>query len=455
MVERILVPFDGEGSGEADLTWGQIGTWQGHDHDGPSITMAGISKLTSGTTIEQIEALRFVVSRHQALRTLIRQDADGSAKQVCFTSGEVPLEIIDAGDEDPAVVAEHVQERYQATKFDYANEWPVRTALIRKDDAITHAVAVYLHTSVDASGLLVLLADLIARDPETGVALAPVIGMSPLEQARRQQTPAAQRQCAASLKYLEHVLRTVTPSRFGEPKFPGDADYRMVRFRSAAMPLAIRAIAARENVNTSSVLLACFAVGLARFTGDGLVMAMLMVSNRFRPGFADSVSSVVQISPYLIDVSGASMSELMNRARISVLNAYKNAYYHPYLQDEVMERVNRERGEEVDYACFYNDRRQQDREVAAGPIPTFTEIQEALPRSEIHWDDEIGLPKRKLYLNVDDPGDIIEVTMSVDTRYFSAADMELIVRGIESVAVEAALDPTASTGVGVRAGVSA
>ncbi len=444
VIERVLVPFRGDGSGVAELTWGQIGIWQAIARSGESRTMGGTAALPAPMTVEEAAAaLRSVCSRHQALRTRLRF-TEGRPQQVCSAEGEAVLEVVDVGDGDAGRVAAEVQERYQSEPFDYEHEWPVRMALVGKDGAYSHLVAVYLHLSMDAGGLAVLIDELVRRDPTT---LPPVTAFSPLDQARQQQERSALRQSAASLRYLEHVLRTVPATRFGQPREGCEPGYRMIRFRSPATRLATDAIARRAGVSTSAVLLACFAVGVARFTGVGQVMAMLMVSNRFRPGFADSVSTIAQISPYLIDVGGISLGEAVARAGRSTMNAYKHAYYDPDAQDEVLARVVAERGEPVDYSCFYNDRRQADRVAADGADPTAAELAAAAERAEAHWEHEPGMPRQKLYLHVDDPADAIELTMSVDTRYFSPAETEAVVRGIEAVAIEATLDPGAPTGV--------
>lgn len=456
MTGQILVPFDGQGAGVEDLTWGQIGFWQGIAEAGRSLTMGGVTSLPPGLAIEDMaEALRFAMARHQSLRTRLRLDPNGGRpKQVCSSSGVVPLEIVDVDPAvDPAAVAEEVLARYEERHFDYENEWPVRMAVIRQDGRITHGVVIYLHTAIDAGGLDVLLADLAARDPRTGAAKGPVTAMQPLAQARQQRTTAARRTCQSSLRHLEHVLRTVSLNRFAEPKYGDDMAIRQIRYHSPATALALPRIAAQENANTSSVLLACFAVGLARFTGNNPVMAMVLVSNRFRPGLAESVSPVVQVSPYLIDVADVSFSEAVGRAKASVLNTYKNAYYDPYEQDAVIERVNSERGAEVDMSCFYNDRRRGDRGPAAGPLPATADITAALAAADYRWEHEADPPQRKLYFNVDDPPGAIDFAMSVDTRYFNEDDMIAVVRGVEAVAVRAALEPAAPTGVRTPASI--
>ncbi|HEU5469124.1 MAG TPA: condensation domain-containing protein [Actinophytocola sp.] len=448
-----MVPFEGDGSGVEELTWSQMTLWQSIEQSGQSKTVPYVTELPPGTSVDRVAAeLRFMVGRHQSLRTRLVFDAGPVPRQRCATSGEIPLEVVDAGDADPAEVAEQVSERYQKVDFAFETEWPVRMAVIRSGGVLTHQVLVILHTAIDAYGLSALWADLAARDPDTGAAAGPVRATQPLEQARKQASPAGQRHNTASLAYLERVLNTVSASRFGDPRYPGDRTINQITFHSPAALLAIRSVAARTGINTSPVLLASFAVGLARFTGVNPVLAMLLVSNRFRPGLAAAVSPQILLTPYLIDVADISLDEAVNRATQSALNAYKNAYYNPYQQDEVIERVERRRGEEIDLSCFYNDRRQQDRG-GAGEPPTVAEITAALSRSTVSFTGEIHPPRRKLYFNVDELPGVIEFLVSADSRYFSLADMETLVRGVEAVAVETALDGAVPTGVRDRATV--
>src|SRR5206468_7931544 len=107
--------------------------------------------------------------------------------------------------------------------FDYENEWPIRQAIVTQHGVVTHSPTVYLHTAIDAGGLAALLVDLAARDPVTGEPSGPVTARQPMEQARRQRTPAVRRHSTASLKHLEHVIRTVKPQPFGPPKYPDEA----------------------------------------------------------------------------------------------------------------------------------------------------------------------------------------------------------------------------------------
>ena len=61
--------------------------------------------------------------------------------------------------------------------------------------------------------------------------------------------------------------------------------------------------------------------------------------------------------------------------------------------------------------------------------------------------DLYALDPKTLYVNVGEAEGAIEFVMSADTRYFSEQDMVDVLRGMEMVAVEAALDPSTPTGV--------
>src|SRR3984957_7075350 len=152
MESVLLVPFEGEGAGTFELTWGQLEIWTAMCKQDSSLPMGGAMALWEGATLEQAATtLRYIMSRHQSLRTrlLFDPDSPGSPRQTLYSSGEVPLQIVDIdADEDPQQVADALFERLAADKFDYADEWPIRMALVRKDRMATHAVAVYCHLAM-------------------------------------------------------------------------------------------------------------------------------------------------------------------------------------------------------------------------------------------------------------------------------------------------------------------
>ncbi|MGI8665191.1 MAG: condensation domain-containing protein [Jatrophihabitans sp.] len=446
MRTQIHVPFEGAGSGTGELSWAQRSMWATISREGQSVTMGGISPLPPGTTEQDAAAgVRFLISRHQSLRTRYQVREDGSACQVLSDSGVFSVDVIEAGDRDPAVVAGEIRDDYQNRNFDYANEWPLRMAVIRSHGVATHVVAIYLHLALDALGLRALLADLATMDPVTGTSPEPPSGTPPIEQARWQQTAAAQRQSHASLRHLERILRSIPIRRFPPPEDLSDEpSYPQFAFRSPATRLAVRRISQRLRIDTSPILLALYGIAVTRLTDNNPFVSILAVSNRFRPGFATSVSQLAQVSPCLIDLADISLDEAIGRARRAAVGAYKYAYYDPAARRELVARIAADRGEKVEMSSFFNDRR-LNRDLTAAAPPTDEQIQAALPHSELSWLTDIEEIPEILYLSVDDDDEAVLFELSADSRYLPPDRLEALAYEIEALAVQAAIEPSAPT----------
>jgi hypothetical protein len=449
IVDRVLVAFEGEGTGEAELTFGQTAIWQSIAQAG-TVTITHIEEAGPGTTVDAVaDILSFMIGRHQSLRTLLVLRESGPPRQRVYAAGKVPLLVVACAADDPAEVAKALAAHWKVEPFAYETEWPVRAAAIvagAGNHTVTHWVTAYLHTSVDGFGLAALIADLRARDPQTGAPAGPVTALPPLAQAAFEASPAGQRQNTQSLAHLERVLRSAPARLFGTPRHEGERRFSMVRYRSRAMSMAIHAIAARNRLHEAPALLAAFAVGVGRVTGVTSLLTLMMVSNRFRPGYGDSVSALSQVVPVLLDTADLSMAEAVALASGRALNAYRNAHCNAYEQDEVVSRVERERGEEFDLSCYYNDRRRQHGSYAGLPAPTAAEIRAAVTDSELSWTQDPRVPRTTLHLCVEDPPGAVELVLSADERYFPPAEQEALARAIEQAAVQAAIAPQTPTG---------
>jgi hypothetical protein len=437
MTEKVVVQFSGDGSGVAELSWGQQEIWSVMQAKGSSLPMGGARALPPGQTVADVAAgLRFIMSRHQALRTRLRFGPGGQTQQAVHASGAITLEVVDAGDSDPGEVAAAVAAGYKARNFDYENEWPLRMAAITHHGNATHVVQMICHIALDAFGLAVLYDDFDYRDERTG----PVTAMQPMEQASRQHGPSGRRAHEASMRYFERLTASVP-----DCQFKASADPRQPRFWQAALksPAGYRAtgmLAARLGLGTSPVLLAAFAVALTSVTVSRRVAVHLVVSNRFRPGFADSVSPVMQDCLAVIETDGP-FEEVVRRAWQSGLRAYKHAYFDPAGKSEVYERLVAERGAEPDWSVVFNDRRVLDREFAdtmsaADGTPS---LRDELTRSTLTWGDRNDMPEQKVFMNICDAPDTLCCEMWADTHFVSPADMEVLLRRMETVVVNAAL----------------
>jgi hypothetical protein len=305
----------------------------------------------------------------------------------------------------------------------------------------------YPHMAIDGYGFEALVADLVNLDSKTGGHLAPRQGIQPMDLARLQRTAAVKRQSAASIKYWERLLREVPARRFNGPYAERAPRWWDVTYDSRAAHLAVNSIAARTGLHTGPILLAAYAVVMARLTGVNPSVIRTLVSNRFRPDFAESVSLLVQPGLCVIDVADCSFDEAATRAWHSQLTTGKYGYYDPRDLWELMERVTRERGTEVDIMCYFNDGRRMTAAAPDGPPPTEEEMWAALPETAFAWGVRTDVPDVKLYFDVNPVPHTVNFTLRADTKAVSLPEQLTVARGIEEILLAAAFDPASPTGV--------
>jgi hypothetical protein len=195
------------------------------------------------------------------------------------------------------------------------------------------------------------------------------------------------------------------------------------------------------------VVLAAVAVALARVTGRNPTALQVVVHNRFRPGLADSVSQVAQTGLCVIDVADITFDQAVERARQSTTSTYLNAYYNPDEMTELINEIGRERGEEFDLGCFFNDRRAQDNRESTDALPTREQTTAALAETTVRWGPHSDKPFERFFVHIQDEPDTLDVLAQADTRCLPPEDMRAFLDVFESVLVGAAFDPATPTGV--------
>ena len=276
----------------------------------------------------------------------------------------------------------------------------------------------------------------------------PVPEMQPIQQARWQQSEAGQRQNRMAVRYWENLLRTIPSRRLsgtGDPQVPR---HWQANLDSPAFLLALQTICERKRIESAPVLLGLFAVALARLNGVNPVVTRAIVSNRFRKGMADVVCMLSQNGLVSLDVADTSVDEAISRAQRGAMTAYKYAYFDPEEVAALIAEVTAERAPEFNIGCYFNDRRNAHREMPTGPTPTPEAIDgPRSPRRRSRWVRKQDNPVERMFIHIDDVPDMIRLTLDIDTHFVSPADAEALLRGMETAAVEAALDPTTPTRV--------
>jgi hypothetical protein len=451
MSSMLAVQFAGEGSGVATLSWGQQAVWRGIEVRGEPIILRGVYPLPDGKTVEDLAAdIGRLVSRHQSLRTLFRPGGDNKLEQVVMSSGETLLEVVEAGDADPRETAEKLADGYEFGDRDYAHEPPLRAGVVCVRGVPAFEVLGICHMSADGFSTNVIEAELGLRGPEAAaLALGPVTEMPPLEQAAWQNAPPGLRQTAAAERYWDRVLRLMPAHWFPAPAQVPAQRYGEIQFSSPAAYLASQVIAARMETDTRPVVLAAFAVALARVSGVNPAVPRLFVNNRFRPRFADTVSAIAQTCPCAVDVADATFDEVVRRSIRAVVATYKYAYFKPVKIREVLAGVGDELGSAPDVGFLINDRR-ETRAVTgalAGPLASPREISAALPRSTLRQVHKEGDALDQCHINVLESADSLEIAGYFDTGYMAPGTMTAVLRAVEEILVAGGIDPLAGTGV--------
>jgi hypothetical protein len=437
-VSRIVVPFHATTSGVEELTWGQREIWTAMVTQQSWLPIFFVQELQPGTTVEDVAAeLRSCMERYDSMRTRLEFGPGREPRQVVADSGEIVLEVFEAGGADPAGIAAAVQERYRTGDHDFVHDWPARTAVVLRHGTPTHLVSVYCHLVMDALARAAMLRDL--SDPDA----APSGAMRPAQLARWERGDVARTLGAASMAYWERQLRQIPARRFAPSSDPRTPRYWEAEFRSRALHLALRVIAPRA-AGATAPLLAVFAVALARVTGSNPVVTQVVVSNRFHAHLVDVFAPVNQTGLWVLDVADTTVAEVLGRSRRRAMSTYKHAYYDPRERADLIARVSRERGEELDVACFFNDRRMSP---TTDDIPSVADVKAASGTGTFTWRTRTDKPNERLFVHAEDATDVVHLSAWTDTHYLAPGDLEAVLHEMEAVAVATALDPAEPTGV--------
>lgn len=443
MLEQIVVQFKGEGAGPEPLSWGQWAQWGAYQLEGRLVSAGGFMKLDETVTVKRVATmLSLILSRHPSLRTIIELDEQGVPQQRVLESGEVVLEVAHLdSDADPAAVAQEIHDRYDEKPWDIYNYDTVRMAVVCVEEKPSHFVAMYNHFFIDGSGIDAIGRDMRANlDLDTGRQLGPVEGLTPIEQMRSQQTASAERQHKVSLRHWEATMRSMPLQLFGESTDKRSPRFWEPTYNSPAGHLAVQVLMDRTKLHSSVIILAAYAKALANVSGKDMIVLRSLVSNRYRPGLRESVAPVAQSGLTVIDTSDCSFDELADRAFRAQVTSGRHGYYDPRELWALIDRVAEDRGQKPDLQVYYSDRRRAAAQgLAEGPLPTREQALALLPRSELTWGPEQDIRNgATAFLLVNPAKDAVEYTLSVDTHKVSPANIEALMREVESVLIAGA-----------------
>ena len=451
--DQIVISFTGAEAGAEPLTWGQQAIYEDMQASGNQFSMPGRMELPEGSTVEDAVArLSGLMRRHAALRMRLGIDGAGRPCQQVAASGQIGLDILTLPDDTDQAGIEryvgHLWDTWPLAPFDFHRDWPLRMAVLRHRGACLYLVWVLSHLAADGGAHLLLLDDLLAAGT-AGRAVSEPGRLNILDVARSEQGPQLRQLSSRAMRYWESQLRHIPAQTFGEPTHPRDQAgqrYWQARFSSRAAHLATLAIAKRTGTDISRVTLAVIATAIGRATGVQPLTIKVMVNNRFRPGLADVIAPIAQNSVLTIDAAGASVDEVVARARSASLTAGMRAYYDPDELGEVMARLDAERGHPARVTCRVNDQRamiMRADEKAALTEVTPEQVRQRLADTSLTWLGPREHMHEQANILVEPRPGVVSLHLMWDRWSLTNERIEALLRGVEEVAVEAAFDPAA------------
>ncbi|MDQ1740937.1 MAG: hypothetical protein QOE53_2589 [Pseudonocardiales bacterium] len=455
---RLVIPFAGTVAGVGPLTWGEKALLQDQRETGWALNASGAQNLAPGTTVECAAArLGTLLSKQPALRVRLATDPQGAIYQKVAGSGEVAVEVLDFADEDePVEVAKYTEQLWQewlVAPIDHYREWPVRMGIVRHRGVARYQVLSFNHLVIDGTSMTYLMPDLgVGNPPARAGATKP---LNILELAEYEHTEAAQKVSRRAMRFWESQLRDIPPRTFGEPVHPDGrlgSRYWHGRFASPAAYQAVLAIAQRSGGDVSRVMFGVLATALGRALGQNRLRAKVILSNRYRPGFAEVIAPLAQNAIVSVDLANATVDEVMARGRQALLASGMHAYYDPDHLNELTARLDAERGYPAEVTLRMNDRRRTTQrwlaEEARATRVTPADIEARLGETFFSWDGTLDSCHDQAFVTIEDYRNTFHLQLIFDMACFTEEQIENFVHGVERVAIEAAFDPAVPAGCG-------
>ncbi|MFI6323037.1 amino acid adenylation domain-containing protein [Nonomuraea sp. NPDC050556] len=315
--------------GDAEASFGQERLWfldqlsadpsvyvvpMGLDVEG-DLDLAGLTRALAG-----------VVDRHETLRTSFTV-ADGVPRQRVHSEVTVQVTLADLQGLPPQTAAEHLDrltDDQAARAFDLAHAPLIRVTLVRLARQ-RHALLFAAHHLVfDGWSAAVLARDLVAGYLGEGL---PALTVQYADFAAWQRAWLSDDVLEGQLAYWRDKLQGVEPLELAadrpRPAVPTHAGATVPVHLGRERAEAVRAVAERHGVTAFMVLLAGFAVLLARHSGQRTVTVGTPVAGRPRAELEELIGFFVNTLVLRVDTGGEpTVAELLARVREDTLGAY-------------------------------------------------------------------------------------------------------------------------------------
>jgi len=278
-------------------------------------------------------AFEALMTRHEALRTVFREQADGQVRQVVLDAPPFAFDDLDLrGLQGDALAARHAQAlaRIHAQPFDLAEGPLLRAGLLRTADEAHTLVLTMHHIVSDGWSMDIIVAELAALYQAFTSGHEPVLKPLALQYADHavwQRQWLAQGEGQRQLAYWRDQLGGVQPVLQLPTDRPrrGLQAWRVARCGAEVpqdLAVALRARATDSGTTLFVVMLAAFQALLYRLTGQTDVRVGVPVANRDRPEIQGIVGMFVNTQVHRNQLDGRqTLADLLAQARHAAAGA--------------------------------------------------------------------------------------------------------------------------------------
>ncbi|MEU1294742.1 condensation domain-containing protein [Streptomyces sp. NPDC005840] len=391
----------------APLMWSQEMYWYAYHLPLPVVDSAKIQltvPLPDPGLAEDVvlDAVRRLMTRHEALRTLYPTDPTGTPYQLVVDRFDDPVPLRRRGNEPEDVEA--VFHDLFLSPMDQATELPVRVGCTLNGERVATLVLLLNHISADAASLPLLRADLKRYlglpdgQPPTAPEPAGATTTQPASVARQQRSGTRDSAQLKALRYCRGVLESAPGVQFPrfrtvsvvDPANGIESHYRRVSLQSSQLFAAFRRMREGTDFSVPAQISAAFTMAVAALSGNPRTVVKMNLSNRFRE-VRDSVGCFFQEALVSVDpLPGATVHELMAATKKRIFVGARHAQYSYLAFRDLKAEVESERGRTVRLGTILNCSDQFATRLANPNVPEGTpEIRPRLLKNlECLWRDE-------------------------------------------------------------------
>ncbi|MBR7831776.1 hypothetical protein KDL01_00805 [Actinospica durhamensis] len=344
---------------DAPLTWAQehmLGLIRALEPLTQPVNLGYHIALREGVSPDEVIAgLDDLMRSHEALRTTYL-DTEAGPQQRIANSGSLTVAIVECDEQVGEKTASAVHAALADRAFDLAAEWPIRVGVVTGGGEPRYLAFALCHLFLDTTGarwinyhLRSLLSHVFAEER------APRIPNPMRVQAQWESSPTGTRHgsrgVAQHLRTFGAMPQTMLPRPLQEVPAPR---YRYLEFTSPALAVAVPFLAAHHDTSPATVLFGAIA-GVSGFVSTlPRAYLQLTVGNRIEPRVRNAVGMYTQDVPVEVDLTDASVADVIDRATPVVLQAARFGMHPPLELEAARRRIEARRGIHFDLSCWLN-----------------------------------------------------------------------------------------------------